>query len=90
MLLCPLVRSLLGLPATERPQPTTLTAPLPASGDRQEYLRAVLDESGGVRAHETQDSSQLSVLAASNALLVRPPHRPAASIGEKVDVLHWM
>lgn len=89
VLLRPLVRAALGLDPIERPQTATLDAALPPSEDRQIYLRAVLDESNRVRAHETQDSSQLSVLAASNALLIRPPHRPAAEIDDIVDVLPW-
>lgn len=89
VLLRPVLRAMLGQPFAERPVTATLAAPLPPSGDRQTYLRAVLDESNAVRAHETQDSSQLSVLAASNALLVRPAHRPAAKTGDFVEVLPW-
>jgi molybdopterin molybdotransferase len=34
-----------------------------------------------------QDSALLSVLAGSGALLVRPPHAPAARAGEIADYL---
>ena len=34
-----------------------------------------------------QDSSMLSVLARSGGLIIRPPHAPAAEIGNEVDVL---
>ena len=90
VLLRPLVRAMLGLEPSETTRRGALSAPLPENGDRQVYLRAVLDEAGKVRAHETQDSSQLSVLAASNALIVRPPHAPAVGMGANVEVLPWM
>ena len=89
VLLRPLVRALLGLDPVETPRQARLARALPPNGDRQTYLRAVLDVGGNVYAHETQDSSQLSVLAASNALLIRPVHAPAAPEGSIVDVLPW-
>jgi molybdopterin molybdotransferase len=58
---------------------------------RQDYVRAELveDESGSRTAipFPVQDSSMLSVLARSGGLIIRPPHAPAAKIGEGVDVL---
>ena len=90
VLLRPILLALQGLPTAERTTRARLCRPLPASGGRQEYLRAVHEPATGtVFAHDTQDSSQLSVLAASNALLVRPPDSPAAMAGEEVELLRW-
>ena len=90
VLLRPLLLALQGLPTSERTVKARLSKGLAASGDRREYMRAVHNAAAGtVFAHETQDSSQLSVLAASNALLVRPPNRPATPIGAEVDLLSW-
>ncbi len=46
-------------------------------------MRAVV-EGDLIRAQERQDSSLLSVLADSNALLVRPPNDLARAEGETV------
>lgn len=87
--LVPMVRAMQGLPAG--PMPTRmvpLTAPLEANGRRAHYMRARLDEDGGgVAALDRQDSSLLSVLAASDALIVRPVGDPARGIGERVPVI---
>jgi molybdopterin molybdotransferase len=34
-----------------------------------------------------QDSSMLATLARATCLIVRPPHAPAAAIGDTVDIL---
>lgn len=84
LFLVPLVRKILGL---ESVIPTFETArlveDLPENGPREHYMRAFLDEHG-IRAFENQDSSLLSVLARSNALLMRPPNDPQRKIGETV------
>ena len=58
---------------------------------RQDYVRAeVFGDAAGNRTatpFPVQDSSMLSVLARSGGLIIRPPHAPAAEIGEEVDVL---
>lgn len=68
-----------------------LAAPLPANGARETYLRARVDadERGCLqaRAASDQDSSLLTVFAASNALLVRPAHAPEAAVGEMIPFL---
>jgi len=75
------------------PQPVTLPAKLaqdlPANGPREHWMRARLSYQGGevsVRAYRDQDSSLVSVFAASDALLRRLAGAPAASAGEVVDV----
>lgn len=63
-----------------------LAAPLPANGARLEFLRAAL-AGGAVRALQGQESHALQVLAATDALILRPPHAPAADAGMFADVL---
>lgn len=64
---------------------------LPANDRRQDYLRARRTRDAQGRAVvtpcELQDSSVLSVLAAADCLLIRPPHAPAAAAGSAVPIL---
>lgn len=90
--LVPLVRRLLGLPQDEAAAlRAVLAEPVEANGPRQHYMRATLEsDTDGrqlVRLARSQDSSLLAPLAASNVLLVRPPHAPALPAGAEVDVL---
>ena len=83
----PLVRALAGRAITEpHPRQLPLLAPIEANGPRQHYMRATATSSG-VTAAKSQDSSLQSVLAESNALIVRAPDEPAASTGDLVDVI---
>ena len=65
--------------------------PLPPSGSREEYLRAILaiDDAGAARvsAAENQDSSLLSPFLTANALIRRLPGAPAAAADDLVDIL---
>ena len=83
----PLVRALAGHP---RPLPQVTTAAtavaLPANGPRRDFMRASV-EGGIVTPARRQDSSMLSVLASSNALLVRPPQAPPVARGEQVEII---
>jgi molybdopterin molybdotransferase len=83
----PVIRHMLGLGAAPAPR---LRAPLAqdvaANGPREHYMRARLTPEGLV-PDARQDSALLSVLAGSGALLVRPPHAPAARAGEIADYL---
>lgn len=88
----PLVRALLGLPQEEASAMRAhLSEPVEANGPRQHYMRAVLERGPQgdpqVRLARSQDSSLLAPLAASNALIVRPPHAPALPAGSEVSVL---
>lgn len=90
----PLVDRLLGLPVTEAPRaPAILDRDLAANDRRQDYLRCRLetDENGALRAHpfSRQDSAILSLMAAADGLLVRPPFDPARRAGEKVEILRF-
>ncbi|MGH1413133.1 MAG: molybdopterin molybdotransferase MoeA [Pelagimonas sp.] len=83
----PVVRAMQGLghqPALR--YSAQLAAPLVSNGPREHYMRADVTPEG-LTAFERQDSSLLSVLGASNALLVRAPHDPPRSVGEKVDYI---
>ncbi|WP_417471904.1 gephyrin-like molybdotransferase Glp [Leisingera sp.] len=85
--LAPMIRAMLGLPTTEPAfQTARLAKALPANGPREHYMRAQLDAEG-LQVFDNQDSSLLTVLAKANALLVRPPHDPARSVGEMVRYL---
>ncbi|MDB5468344.1 MAG: moeA, partial [Phenylobacterium sp.] len=90
MFLKPLVARYLGAP----PEPATITArlaqDLPANGPREHWMRAKLDHVDGevrVRPYRDQDSSLVSVFAASDALLRRRSGAPPAAAGEVVEVL---
>jgi molybdopterin molybdotransferase len=76
------------------PDPTTITArlaqPLPANGSREHWMRAKLSYGDGgvtVRPYRDQDSSLVSVFAASDALLRRLAGAEAAAAGASVEVL---
>jgi molybdopterin molybdotransferase len=92
MFLKPALDRMLGQPgdlaATE---PARLAVDLKANDTREDYVRSKLTRSpdGGltVEPHPVQDSSMLSVLAWSSALLVRPAHDPARKAGEVVQVI---
>ena len=75
------------LPHTDVP----LTTAVRATAGRQEYLRARLAHTsdGGPRAEvlPIQDSAGLKSLAAADALIVRPPHSPAAKPGDTVRAI---
>jgi molybdopterin molybdotransferase len=68
-----------------------LTTDLEKNGPRQHYMRAVTarDPNGAliVTPQASQDSSLMSPLAASNALIVRAVDAPALAAGDEVDVL---
>ena len=89
----PVLRALQGLPSAEPPLTARLGRCLPANDRRQDYLRSQLDrDSAGVlqaTPFEIQDSSMLSLLAASDCLVVRPPLAPPADIGAEVEILPW-
>ncbi|MDD7908593.1 molybdopterin molybdotransferase MoeA [Pseudovibrio exalbescens] len=93
LFLKPLIEALLAqtAPAHKAEQTLPLGAPLKPNDMRQDYLRARIevDNHGNKKlvANERQDSSMLSLLSASDALIVRPPHAPAAEIGEQVPYL---
>ena len=88
LFLLPLLRSMGGDPA---PHDIYAEAPtlvdLPANGVRRHFMRACLT-AAGIMPATSQDSSLMGVLAASNALLVRPEHSDAVKAGTPVPVLN--
>jgi molybdopterin molybdotransferase len=64
---------------------------LPANDQRQDYLRASIARDGTgaltATAFKTQDSSMVSLLAQSGALIIRRPHAPAIAAGDPVEIL---
>ncbi len=89
----PLIRALAGDPqaGADRSEPALLGCDLPANDGRQDYMRAALDTAPDrlplVHPAARQDSSMLSVLARSEALLIRAPHAPAARAGDPCRIL---
>ena len=83
----PVIRALQGLPKESAPRlRVQLSHPIAQNGGREHYMRAVY-KNGMVRVFERQDSALLSVLAASNALIVRAPFAEALDAGADVDVI---
>ncbi len=90
LFLAPLVARLAGRPHRPDLRPARLGAALPANGDRQDYVRAATSLDGTrlvATPFSTQDSSMLRTLAASDALIVRPPGEPGREAGESCTVL---
>ena len=89
LFLLPLLRALQGdsspLPAA---LPIPLATPLPAGGDRREFLRARLLEGRAAPLAE-RDSSALRALAATQLLIDRPIGAPAAPAGAPVPC-YWL
>ena len=92
LFLVPLIRKLCGRLAIHHVTESALLGHDVAANDqRQDYLRARLTtrDDGALIAtpvHQ-QDSSLLGNLAASQALLVRPPYAPASPAGSSCDIL---
>jgi len=87
LFLMPAIRKLTGQSPDERPWPMArLGRDLDANDSREDYLRATLafDADGVAVAtpFNRQDSSMLSKIAEADALVIRPPHAPAAKAGE--------
>jgi molybdopterin molybdotransferase len=92
LFLLPALARLSGLPAAAPPsEPAVLGAPLPANDRRADHLRARLlpgrDGRPIATAFARQDSAMLRLLASADALILRPPHAPAAAAGETVPVI---
>lgn len=83
----PMLRHMLGLGAAPAPRLTgVLAGDVAENGGREHYMRAQVT-ADGIRPANRQDSSLLSVLSGSGALLVRPPNAPAAKAGDMVEYL---
>ncbi len=83
----PMVRALQGLVGVEETLARAeLGSDMEANGPRAHYMRAFWRD-GQLHPFDSQDSSLLSVLAQAEALILRPPHAPAAKAGDPVGYL---
>ena len=90
----PAIEKMLGIIHTNTGEATArLGRNLPANDDRQDYLRATLEQTpeGELLAtpFNAQDSSLQHVLAAADCLVVRPPNTPALRAGEWVVIIEF-
>lgn len=87
----PLVAALAGRTPGQDWRDATLSDPMPANDQRQDYVRAFVthDADGHLKArpYQVQDSSMLRILAESNAVIVRAPFAPSADAGEPCRLL---
>ena len=85
--LLPLLNSMLGLAQKARDRVIgKMGQELQPNGGREHYMRASLIE-GFLYLPNSQDSSLLTTLSESNALIVRPPNSPAAKPNELVPYI---
>lgn len=90
LFLKPILSAYQGAEATLAMHLARAQTPLAANGPREHWMRAQLTYAADgltVRPYRDQDSSLVSVFAASNALLRRPPNAPAVEAGGAVEVL---
>jgi len=92
LFLVPLIRALSGdeHAAQDRTQLARLGVDMKENDTRQDYVRARLssgDEGLIATPFDAQDSSMLRVLSQSSALIIRPPHAPAARKGDMCKIL---
>ena len=91
--LVPLLNALQGMAGGDKLPLTRaqLGVDLKANDHRMDFMRAEISGTGNcgpiVRPLPVQDSSMMSILARSDALLVRRPHAPAASGGEMCEIV---
>jgi molybdopterin molybdotransferase len=91
LFLAPLLATLQGAKAAPSTATAILAEGLPPNGPRDHYMRAVVetgvDGQARVRPFPNQDSSLVTVMAASEILVRRPPFAPAAEAGDPVEVV---
>lgn len=82
----PLIAALGGADPKALESAAPLSAPLPANGPRESYLRAVY-AGEEISPARNQDSSLLRPFADANALIRRPPNAPALEAGDTAPFL---
>lgn len=91
LFLKPLLDRLAGLPVSDDLVEARLGAAMKPNDSRQDYVRATLavapDGARVVTPFAKQDSSMQRTFREAHALIVRPPHAPAAGIGDTVKIL---
>jgi molybdopterin molybdotransferase len=88
----PLIEALLGVPepARDRSQAAILGKDMAANDEREDYLRSSLELRDGAwvaTPFAKQDSSMLSVIAAAQALTIRPVHAGPAKLGDPCRII---
>ena len=92
LFLVPLIRRLSGLANVQQRRETALLGrDVPTNDQREDYLRARLEERADGTLIATpvshQDSSLLGFLSTAQALVIRPPFAPAAAAGSVCSIL---
>lgn len=90
LFLKPIISKLQGGPESLPIVQARLAAPMAANGSREHWMRARLTHVDGALVAEPyrdQDSSLVTVFAAADALLRRPPNAPALEAGGLAEVL---
>ena len=91
LFLKPLLDRMAGLPVSDDLVEARLGAAMKQNDSRQDYVRATLavspDGARVVTPFAKQDSSMQRTFREAHALIVRPPHAPAAGIGDTVKIL---
>jgi molybdopterin molybdotransferase len=93
LFLVPMIRACLGLPpetVAPKPLPAVLGCDVGPTGPRTHYMRATLSRGDGrpvILPFDRQDSALVSMLAAADALLIRPLGDAARSAGSPVTYL---
>jgi len=91
LFLKPLLDALNGLTPSDDLEEASLGAPMKENDTRQDYVRATLSiADDGTRVatpFSKQDSAMQRTFREAAALIVRPPHAPAASEGDVVKIL---
>ncbi|MEP2718578.1 molybdopterin molybdotransferase MoeA, partial [Pseudophaeobacter sp.] len=83
----PMIKKMLGLPPeSDQIKTARLSHALAANGPREHYMRAQVTGED-IAVSSNQDSSLLTVLSTSNALLICPPNEPARNPG---DTMHYL
>ena len=72
--------------AHEHHTDAALASPLPATGDRDDYLRAWRGIDGVVSV-TSQDSAATAAMAKADCLILRPAQSPPAQPGDRVTIL---
>jgi molybdopterin molybdotransferase len=90
----PAIQRLAGLPdGSDPPASARLGRALKQNDRRQDYLRSRLERAADgaltVTPFEAQDSSMMRTLAASDCLVIRPPHAPAIDAGAEVPIISF-
>jgi len=93
MFMAPAIAKMLGLPADifHSKKIVTLGCDLQENDQREDYLRAIIenDDTGKIIAtpYSKQDSAMLAKLAKAQALVIRPPFAKAAQSGDKIEII---